>query len=418
MLACEMLGVRAAGADTLTISSTPPGATVEIDGVAACTTPCELKYPGGYFHRTVTIYGKMLEHPLHARIILKGYLTKELELTEGPQERVNTTGKIHQKYFLFKTNHFEVELEPVADTLTGAVETGGAGHRAAARVAELPLEEIVRRTSPAVLLLRGARKQGTGFLITSTGVVATNAHVVRDEPRLVAVAAGGREYPARVAYLDGEVDFALVKIEAAEMPHLALADLARVSPGQSVVAIGNPGGGMANTVTKGIVSAVGPKRELGPGTWIQTDAAVNPGNSGGPLLDSAGEVIGITTARALTGPTASGGAGAPLEGIGFALSSADMLRILRRFYPDAGIERLSAPAEAPGEGTVHVLSDPDGAEILVDGKFVGTAPSMLRLAAGPHQIEVRAKGRKTWQRTLEVLKDSDVSLKAALEPAP
>jgi S1-C subfamily serine protease len=414
-LASGTLAVRAAAGDTLKINSTPPGATVEIDGVVVGKTPCELKYPGGYFHRTVTIYGKMLEHPLHARISLKGYLTKELELTEGPQERVNTTGKVHQKYYLFKTDHFDVELEPVEDTLTGAVETSGAGRKSAARGAELPVEEIVRRAAPAVLLLRGAQKQGTGFLITSTGVVATNAHVVRDEPRLVAVAAGGREYPARIAYLDADVDFALVKIEGTGMPHLALSDLSRISPGESVVAIGNPGGGMANSVTKGIVSAIGLKRELGPGTWIQTDAAVNPGNSGGPLLDSAGEVIGITTARAVAGPAASGGGATPLEGIGFALSSADMLRILRRFYPDTGIEKLSAPAAQPGEGTVHIFSEPDGAEIFVDGKFVGTASSTFRLAAGPHEIIVRAAGRKPWQRTLEVLKDSDVSLKAVLE---
>ena len=417
-LAATTLGVRAARADTLKITSTPPGATVEIEGVVVGTTPCELKYPGGYFHRTVTIYGKMLEHPLHARISLKGYLTKELELTEGPEERVNTTGKVHQKYYLFKADHFEIALERVEDTLTGAVGTSPAGRTSAARAPVLPLDEIVRRASPAVLLLRGAQKQGTGFLITSTGVVATNAHVVRDESRLVAVTADRREYPARVAYMDSDVDFALVKIEAAGAPHLALADLSRLSPGQSVVAIGNPGGGMANTVTKGIVSAIGPKQELGPGTWIQTDAAVNPGNSGGPLLDSAGDVIGITTARALAGPAASNGAPSPLAGIGFALSSQDMLRILRRFYPGAGIEELSAPAEPPGEGSVHVSSEPDGAEIQVDGKFVGTAPSTLRLSAGPHQIEVRAHGRRAWQRTLEVLKDSDVSLKATLEPEP
>jgi len=417
-LAAWTAGVRAARADTLTITSTPPGAKVEMDGVVVGTTPCELKYPGGYFHRTVTIYGKMLEHPLHARLSLKGYLTKEVELTEGPQERVNTTGKVRQKYYLFKTDHFDVELERVEETLTGAVEPGHRERNGTAPAAELPLEELVKRSAAAVLLLRGVRKQGTGFLITSTGVVATNAHVVRDEPHLVAVAPGGAEYPARVAYVDGEVDFALVKIEGAGLPHLALAGAAHVSPGQSVVAIGNPGGGMANTVTKGIVSAVGPKRELGPGTWIQTDAAVNPGNSGGPLLDSAGEVIGITTARALAAPTASGEAATPLEGIGFALSSADMLRILRRFYPEAAVERLSAPAEQAGEGTVHIFSEPDGADIFVDGKFVGTAPSTFRLAAGPHDVEVRAAGRKAWKRTLEVLKDSDASVKAILENGP
>ena len=410
------LGVRPLHADTLKITSTPPGASVEIDGDAACITPCELSYPGGYFHRTVTIFGKMLEHPMRARITLKGYLTREIELTEGPEERVNSTGRVRQKYYLFKNDHFDVQLEAVAETLTGSVESNAVRRRTPGHAADLPVEEVVRRAAPAVLLLRGAKKQGTGFLITETGVAVTNAHVVRDEPHLVAVAAGGREYPARVAYLDSEVDFALVKVEERGLPHLVLSDLSRLTAGETVIAIGNPGGGMANTATRGIVSAVGPKRELGPGTWIQTDAAVNPGNSGGPLLDTTGDVVGITTARASAGPAATGGTAAPLAGIGFALSSADMLRILRRFYPTAGIEALSAPADPPGEGTVRVSSEPEGAEILADGKFVGAAPAVLRLAAGQHEIELRATGRKPWQRTLEVLKDSDVSLKAVLEP--
>ena len=120
---------------------------------------------------------------------------------------------------------------------------------------------------------------------------------------------------------------------------------------------------------------------------------------------------------ALPLPFAAPPAGAPVAGIGFALSSADMLRVLRRFYPAAAVERLSAPPQAePGVGTVRISSEPDGAEITVDGKFVGTTPSMLRLAAGPHEIALKAAGRLSWRRTLDVMKDSDVSVKAALEP--
>jgi S1-C subfamily serine protease len=410
-LAAMVLSPSAISAGTMKITSTPTGATVELDGVVVGKTPYQVKYPGGYFHRTKTIYGTMLQHPIRVRVSLQGYVTKELLLTDGPIERVNTNGKVREQYYLLKSDHFELALERVQTALTGAPETsaGAAAHPAPRR--ELSAEEIVRQASPAVVLLRGAQVQGTGFLITDTGVIATNAHVVRDQTRLLAVLSPGGDHPARIIYLDADLDFALVKIEGAAMPHLVLADLARVLPGQSVVAIGNPGAGMPNSVTKGIVSAVGPKPELGSGTWIQTDAAVNPGNSGGPLLDSSGEVIGINTARAVAGP-----AGTAVNGIGFALSSADMLRVLQRFYPSVSVEKLGAPAAEQATGSVRISSDPDGAEISVDGKFVGTTPSTLRLPVGPHDVEVKAAGRRAWRRTLEVLKDSEASLKATLEP--
>ena len=81
------------------------------------------------------------------------------------------------------------------------------------------------------------------------------------------------------------------------------------------------------------------------------------------------------------------------------------------------LEKLSTPpAPEPGNGTVRITSDPDGAEIKVDSKFVGTTPSTLRLSVGPHEIELNGAGCQSWRRTLDVLKDSDVTLKAVLEP--
>src|SRR5277367_1162208 len=118
-LAAMLVSARAAAADTLKITSSPPGATVARDGVVVGTTPYEVKYPGGYFHGTKTIYGNLLQHAMRARISLKGFLTKEMVLTDGPMERVNTTGKVHQQYYVFKADHFEFALEKVGDALTG-----------------------------------------------------------------------------------------------------------------------------------------------------------------------------------------------------------------------------------------------------------------------------------------------------------
>src|SRR5271155_1302583 len=201
-LAAALCASRAAHAGTLKITSTPSGATVEVNGVVVGTTPYQVKYPGGYFHGTKTIYGSLLGHPMRVRLSLKGYLTKELLLTDGPMERVNTTGRVREQYYLLKADHFDFAFEKVEATLTGSPETSTASLVRTAVRRELSVEEIVQRASPAVVLLRGAQGQGTGFLITDTGVIATNAHVVRDEARLVAVSASGADRPARVVYVD------------------------------------------------------------------------------------------------------------------------------------------------------------------------------------------------------------------------
>jgi hypothetical protein len=198
-----------------------------------------------------------------------------------------------------------------------------------------------------------------------------------------------------------------------------------------VVAIGNPGDAMLFSVTKGIVSAVGKFPNAGQGTWIQTDAPINPGNSGGPLLNARGEGIGINTLKLVKKNA---------NGIGFALSSSDLLEVLHRFYPniaaashaatttanqsaltetsDSPQPSTSASPPAPnGVGTVSISSDPDGAEIFVDEKFHGNTPATLKIPTGSHSILLNFPGRADWRRTLEVLKSSKTSLKAALEPS-
>src|SRR5215475_5974067 len=101
-------------AERLTILSSPPGATVEINGIVVGTTPLEKEYPGGYFHRTRTAMGSRLEHPLIARLNLSGYATKEIPLTEGPMEWIALNGRKHGEYFLFKTSRFDVQLDSIA----------------------------------------------------------------------------------------------------------------------------------------------------------------------------------------------------------------------------------------------------------------------------------------------------------------
>ena len=171
------------------------------------------------------------------------------------------------------------------------------------------LESLVARTTPAVVGVQHRGGQGTGLVLAPDGWVLTNSHVVRAAP---GTGNGGKNHPEiRIGFADGgdlrgevvgedaRTDLALVRVGAAGLPHLALAERTRVRVGQLVVAIGNPLH-FDRSVSLGVVSALdrslpAPGGHLLEGL-VQTDAAINPGNSGGPLLDADGAVVGINTA--------------------------------------------------------------------------------------------------------------------------
>ena len=141
------------------------------------------------------------------------------------------------------------------------------------------------------------RSLGSGFIINSEGYIITNNHVVAEADEVVVILEEGDEYPAEVLGADEKTDIALIKIEPKNgLPACRLGDSDKARVGDWVLAIGNPFG-LGHTVTAGIISAKG--RELGAGAYddfIQTDAAINMGNSGGPLFDTGGNVVGINSA--------------------------------------------------------------------------------------------------------------------------
>ncbi len=216
LLACLLLAPRT-NAETLTITSSPAGASVEIDGHAAGTTPYTIDYPGGYFHKTHTVFGARLDHSMTVKVSMSGYLTEQKTLTEGPFEWVAVNGRHHGNYFLLKSGRFDIKLDPVS-------------------YGSAPVETI------------------------------------------------GHDGPLRPA-------------------------------------------SAATAVAK------------------------------------------------------------------------------------------NADAQVP-DGTVMIASDPPGAEIYVDGKFVGQTPSTIHLASGSHRVEVKSQGKQAWTRDLEVLKDSQLTLHPVLSASP
>jgi serine protease Do len=167
--------------------------------------------------------------------------------------------------------------------------------------ADDPLQEFFRRFGmPNAPQGRGFQTpprqgEGSGFIVSADGYILTNAHVVADADEVTVRMTDRREYPAKVVGIDKRTDVAVIKIEGKQLPVVKLGDPAKLRPGEWVLAIGSPFT-FENSVTAGIVSATGrsmPGEDLVP--FIQTDVAVNPGNSGGPLFNLNGEVVGINS---------------------------------------------------------------------------------------------------------------------------
>ncbi len=166
---------------------------------------------------------------------------------------------------------------------------------------------IIEQATNAVVSIRTNVAQGTGFIITNNGYVVTNAHILEEATYASALTSNQETKPMSLIGYDTDLDIALLKISGSYQP-LKLSDSNNLKVGEKVVAIGNPFG-LSFSVSEGIISAVGRQFQNSPGEYIQTDAALNPGNSGGPLINTAGEAIGINNFK-LSG-----------DNLGFALES-------------------------------------------------------------------------------------------------
>jgi len=153
------------------------------------------------------------------------------------------------------------------------------------------IAEQLRRST--VLVQAGGRGAGSGVIWSSDGVVVTNAHVVHGS-RVSVQLWDGREFEAAIGSRDPRRDLAQLRIDAADLPAAFAADSSELRPGELAIAIGNPLG-FVGALATGVIHAVGPLRGLGRQEWVQADVRLAPGNSGGPLANARGRVVGINT---------------------------------------------------------------------------------------------------------------------------
>jgi S1-C subfamily serine protease len=251
---------------------------------------------------------------------------------------------------------------------------------------------VVERVKPAVVNIRVRHSgrehrhgqetggSGSGFIITPDGFILTNSHVVHAADKIEVALADGRIFPATLVGDDPDADLAVMRINAPNLVHVRFGDSQSVRVGQIAIAIGSPYG-FQQTVTAGVVSALGRSMRAQSGRLmdniIQTDAALNPGNSGGPLVNSRGEVIGVNTAVIL-----------PAQGICFAIAS-NTAELVAAWLIKEGRIRRSWVGVAGQNVPIHPRVVRFHRLPLTDGVLVvGVEPESPAVKAGLHEGDI------------------------------
>jgi S1-C subfamily serine protease len=246
------------------------------------------------------------------------------------------------------------------------------------------LAALVARAAPAVVGLAHRRGQGSGVVLAEDGYILTNSHVARS-PDVRIRLSDGATLPGRLLGADDHTDLAVVRVEAPLPAPLALAEAETLSVGQLVVAIGNPLG-FERSVSLGVVSALFRSLPTSEGGLleglIQTDAAVNPGNSGGPLVDAEGRVVGITTAML-----------AYASGIGFAVPASTASWVAAVLIQKGEVRRPFLGITARGEDLGPALAAQAGQRRAVRVLGVGSGTPAAQSGLLADDVLLAANGR-------------------------
>lgn len=283
----------------------------------------------------------------------------------------------------------------------------------------LSVVDIVKKVSPATVAIRAevsysaygqtgiAEGSGTGFIISENGYIVTNSHVIDGANKVEVLIPGHKDYiEAQVVGNDARTDMAVLQVSETNLPIVTMGDSDSLEVGELAVAIGNPFGDLAGTVTVGVISAQDRTVSIQGSTYslLQTDASINSGNSGGPLVNSYGEVIGITNAKVSEG-----------EGIGFAIPVNDIKSIIEDLVnngyvkgrPIIGVSVVTVDA-----ATAQTYGWPTGAyvrEIIKDG-----AADLAGIEVGDIIVEIEGSKIDTAEAVSEIRNDHEVGEKITI----
>jgi len=260
------------------------------------------------------------------------------------------------------------------------------GATVGASSSEADIPKIISDLSPSVVGIIGKLKEssqnyseysdnltfGTGVVYKANGFIITNAHVVADMETIVVVLSNGKAYKARLKAIDEKSDLALIKIDKGGLKPAKFGDMSDVVVGEPVVAIGTPlSFSLRNSATKGIISGINRSTD-GEYSFIQSDAAINGGNSGGPLVDMDGEVIGINTVKYVGFGVEGLSFSIPIDTVKYVISHFEKYGRVRRPYLGADfVEGVAARYGLPSSEGLTITSVEEGspaekAGLLID----------------------------------------------------
>ena len=231
----------------------------------------------------------------------------------------------------------------------------------------LSVSEIVDKAMPStvsVYAIKGSDKAsiGSGFIVNDDGYMVTNYHVVENATSITVSGSNGKQYPATLVGYDKDTDFAVVHVENCRLPAITIGNSNDLKLGEEVVAIGTPAGEeLAFSVSNGIVSGLQRKVSAKDIGMIQTNAPLNPGNSGGPLLDSRGNVVGIVTLKYAFADGGESDNSIQYEGLAFALPISDIIgEIEQMILSDLESAKIGISGVAVEKGYSYFLKQSDG----------------------------------------------------------
>ena len=322
---------------------------------------------------------------------------------------------------------------PIGDTPQLELNDSPVGQDSYAGDSCLPLQQIYEQNIPSVVSIacqtRTGSGSGTGVVLTANGYIVTNAHVVDGAVRITVLLTDGRELEAQLVGSDSISDLAVLYVDAADLIPAQFGDSTVLRVGDSVAAIGDPlGVSLRGTLTDGIVSAI--NRDVNVSgrtmTLIQTNAAINSGNSGGPLINCYGQVIGIITLKIGDSASAAG-----VEGIGFAIPSSTAREIINQLMeqgyvsgrPSLGLTGMAlssfyqsyfhlpsgyyieevmagSPAQQVGIQSGDILLSVDGTQVSTGDDI---AAALYGYAVGDSVDIIISRNNRHYQVTLELI---------------